>query len=188
MREQRREAVGGHAGLVVVEQRVVPRFGVADGICFLSRQGEDAVEPGDEDLDVVAFARFRPLLRGERGYAGRFLDQLPRHSTLAIEAAAQLAHVHRLRTLGIADERRCFDGAQQIVVAGIRLAIMHESRKQRHLLRAMLHAPARHADFFVPVQHVETRRQHCLVAREPNQLRVGLIGIHGRFNGRCEMG
>ena len=177
-REQGLEPRDRHAGLVIVEQRVVPLADEADGIGFLARQREDAVEPGREALEVVPLARVGPGLRRARRHPGRLLDQPPGLLALPIEVAAQLAHVHRLRALGVPHQRGPLERAEQLVVTGIGAAVVHEPREQRHLLGAVLHAAARHRDLLVPLEQVETGREEGLVAREAHQFLVGLFRFH----------
>ena len=178
LREQRRHPVRRHPRLVIVEQCVVARALVADRVRALARQREDPVEPGRERGVVVALARLDPHLLRHRRHARPLLDQPPRHPALLVERAADLAHVHRLRALRVAHERRALHRTQQLLVARVRLAVVHQPREQRALLRPVLHRIARHADFFIPLQQLEARRQQRLLARQPDHLLVGVLRIH----------
>ena len=115
-------------------------------------------------------------------HARQFFGQFPRDTRLAIVVAAELTHIHRFGTVGVADERRSFDGREQIIEDGISSAIVNQSREQRTLFRSMTYAAARHADLLVPHQQTETRGEHSSVARATDQFSVRFVGVHGALN------
>jgi hypothetical protein len=69
---------------------------------------------------------------------------------------------------------------EQLVVAGVRRAVVHDPRALRALLRPVRHAARRHRHFLVPLQEVEARGEHRLLAGKLDDLLVGLFWRHAR--------
>ena len=142
------------AGLVFVEQRVVGRFLVADGLGFFALEGDDAFELGKEIGKAVVTAGLGPNLLGLRGDAGQLLDQACRQLDRAVVVAADVVDVGGRLGVRLLDQLGAFEVGEQLADARRGQHLMAEARQQGHLLRPMGRALLGHAGPLVPAQHV----------------------------------
>ncbi len=127
----------------------------ADGGGLAALQGHDLFQPGQEFAVVAGRPGIGPGLLRLRGHARQFLDQLRRQLHGAVVRPANLAQVRRRPFVMFPR----FGSRQKFTNLRVGAHFMTQPRDQRHLLRAMCRAVARHVSALVPTQQAGARAE-----------------------------
>lgn len=134
-------------------------LGVAEGLGFLSLERNHFFQPRAEGREVVLLPRFDPSLLAEHGGSRQLFDERFRQLRFLVILTAQLPD----RASGVAVGIGRQGAFGQLVEPGAELSVgsplMHETRKQGDLLRAVFGPGRGHHGPLIPTEEFLDRAQ-----------------------------